>query len=92
MATRRACLLGLFTLIVGTAAMADDIRDVKTRHAAQLMQLPGVVSVGIGQDADSHPVIIVGLDRATEANKARIPESLEGFRVIAREIGTVKAQ
>lgn len=92
MATRLACLLCLITLLAGAPAMADDIRSVKEKHAAQLMRLPGVVSVGIGQDDAGHPAIVVGLDRATEATRARIPERLEGFPVIAREIGAVKAQ
>ncbi len=92
MAIKLACLFGLFTLIVGAQAMADEIRNVKARHEAQLMQLPGVVSVGIGRDDAGQAAIIVGLDHATEAKKARIPERLEGYPVIAREIGAVKAQ
>ena len=92
MAHKLACLLSLFTLIVGAQVMADDIRNVKARHEAQLMLMPGVVSVGIGQDDAGHSVIIVGLDQVTEEKKARIPKQLEGFRVIARELGAIKAQ
>lgn len=72
--------------------MPDTIQHVKAKHEDRLMALPGVVSVGIGLDADGQPAIIVGLaDRQAEAS-LELPETLDDYPVVKQVIGPVKAQ
>ena len=61
--------------------MPASIHHVKQKHAAELMAVPGVVSVGIGRDERGQPVLIVGLDRDRPEARARLPKSLEGYDV-----------
>lgn len=70
--------------------VATGIEEVKSRHTAALMALPGVVSVGIGRDDQQQPVIVVGIDRAERMHD--IPDALQGYRVVTRVIGPVKAR
>jgi hypothetical protein len=42
--------------------MSPTIQEVKAKYTDQLMAMPGVVSVGIGQNPDGTLVIVVGLD------------------------------
>ena len=42
--------------------VSPTIQEVKAKHADRLLAMPGVVSVGIGQDPDGQFVIVVGLD------------------------------
>jgi hypothetical protein len=72
--------------------MTDDIYNVKRQNEAQLMSLPGVVSVGIGQDPNGQPAIVVGLAAAAPATERRVPDHISGFPVIIQTVGTIKAQ
>ena len=72
--------------------MPPTIQDVKARHAPEFMRLPGVVSVGIGRDADGAPVIVVGLDRDRPETRAALPPQVEGHRVRIEVVGRVQAQ
>jgi hypothetical protein len=72
--------------------MASSIQDVKARHARDLLTVPGVVSVGIGLDAQSREVIVIGLDRPRPETQADLPTQLEGYPVRVEIIGAVKAQ
>jgi hypothetical protein len=72
--------------------MALSIQEAKARHAARILALPGVVSVGIGRDAQGREVIVIGLDRARPETRARLPTELEGYRVQVQVVGVVKAQ
>jgi hypothetical protein len=85
-------LLISWTGSAGEREMSPTIQEVKARHAPRFLALPGVVSVGIGRDADGHEVIVIGLDRARAETQARLPTQLEGYRVRMDIIGTVKAQ
>ncbi len=68
------------------------IQEVKAKHASQLLEQPGVVSVGLGRDELGNPAIIVGLEAPRPETEALLPHSLEGYPVITRVIGPVKAQ
>jgi hypothetical protein len=57
-----------------------------------LLALPGVVSVGIGKDANGNPAIIVGLDKPRPTTESQIPNTLEDFAVVTKIAGTIKAQ
>jgi len=72
--------------------MALTIQEAKARHAQRLLALPGVVSVGVGRDAEGREAIVVGLDRARPETQSRLPTQLEGYRVRVEVIGPVKAQ
>ncbi len=76
----------------GEWGMPASIQEVKAKHSDELMAQPGVVSVGIGKDAEGNPAIIVGLDRARPETEAEIPDSLEGYPVVTRVIGPIRAQ
>ena len=73
-------------------AMTEEIYNVKRQNAAQLMSLPGVVSVGIGQDQNGEPAIVVGLEAAAPATQRQVPERIGGYPVIVQTVGTIKAQ
>lgn len=90
-------LLILFLILPTIAAgeesdMPISIKEVKTQYEAQLLQLPGVVSVGIGRDDNGKPAIIVGLERSNPATEARLPHHLEGYPVVLTIVGQIKSQ
>lgn len=85
-------ILLLGVVLYGVDKMASNIRDVKAKHEEQLMQLPGVVSIGIGKDEAGKTAIIVGLDRPRPDTEAQIPQHLEGHPVIVQTVGPVQAQ
>lgn len=90
-----AALLALlisWSASAGERKMPPTIQEVKARHAPRLLALPGVVSVGIGRDAEGREVIVVGLDRARPETQAHLPTQVEGYPVRVEIIGTVKAQ
>jgi len=68
------------------------IQEAKAKHEARLMAQPGVVSVGIGRDADGTEAIVVGLDRERPEARAALPRELEGYRVRVQVVGSVRAQ
>jgi len=71
------------------------IAEAKARHEADLLALPNVTGVGIGE-RDGKPVIKVfvteKLPEAELAPQARVPESLDGYEVDVEAIGFIKAQ
>ncbi len=85
-------------LIIPLLALGDDpemsssIQEVKKQHEALLLDMPGVVSVGIGLDSNGNQAIIVGLDGSHPETKAKIPAMLEDFPVVIQIIGPLKAQ
>lgn len=70
--------------------MQPSIQEVKRAHETRLLALPGVVSVGIGQDDKGKPVIIVGLDKARAETEAQIPKTLGEHQVIIQITGSIK--
>jgi len=72
--------------------MPNSIKDVKTQHEEHLLQLPGVVTVGIGQDENGNPAIIVGLECPDPETESQLPTLLEGYPVVVRIVGRIKAQ
>jgi len=69
----------------------SSIQEAKTKHAEQLLELPGVVSVGIGLDPEGRPAILVGLDGPCPETCAALPESLDGYPLCTQVMGTVGA-
>lgn len=73
------------------STLTPSIEETKARHASRLLELPGVVSVGIGRDEAGRPAIVIGLLDAPRAQEAGLPESLEGHPVVTRVIGALRA-
>jgi ribosome biogenesis GTPase A len=88
----------VIALIIPLLALGDDpgmspsIQEVKKQHEKQFLDMPGVVSVGIGLDVNGNQAIIVGLDAPNPEIEAKIPAKLEGFPVVVQTIGSLKAQ
>jgi len=88
----------IIVLALPVIAMCEDsdmpnlINDVKAQHEERLLQLPGVVSVGIGQDENGNPAIIVGLAHPDPETESQLPNRLEGYPVLVRIVGRIKAQ
>ena len=90
--------VALVILIFPLLALGDDlgmspsIQEVKKQHEAQFLNLPGVVSVGIGLDPSGDQAIIVGVDGSHPDTPAKIPATLGGYPVVVQTIGSIKAQ
>lgn len=69
--------------------MAPSIQEVKNEYVEELMRDPNVVSVGIGLDEAGQPAIILGLVQPKTTQP--LPTSLEGFPVITKVVGNIKA-
>jgi hypothetical protein len=91
----------LFYVILGVSILAiigvgllmymgrASIEDVKARYESSLMNIPGVVGVGIGE-CDKVPCIKVYLEKETLESKS-IPKQLEGFKVDVEVAGPIEA-
>lgn len=65
------------------------IEDVQRRHEQQLMNIPGVTAVGIGEQ-NGQSVIVIMVNQRTEELNQKLPSQLEGFGVkieVSGEIG-----
>jgi hypothetical protein len=61
--------------------------EVLRRHEAELVQLPGIARVGLGQDEEGEEVIIVFARsdvQDLDAIRAHVPEELDGYRTDIR--------
>ena len=74
------------------SVMSPSIEQVKATHQERLLALPGVVSVGIGRDAQGRSVIVVGLDEPRPQTQAAIPRELDGYPVRVEIVGTIRTQ
>lgn len=72
--------------------MKNSIQQVKTEHETSLMEISGVVSVGIGKDTSGEQVIIVGVEKNDAALQSRIPAELDGYPVLVQTLGSMRAQ
>lgn len=87
----------LATLAVACGAteepsMTESISAVKAKHASRLLAKPGVVSVGIGQEADGRAVIIIGVDSKDRLDSLALPQELDGYPVKVQVLGVIRAQ
>lgn len=71
-----------------------DIATAKQHHESELMSLPNVVGVALGQDDAGGDAIVVFVtdDSASPATEQVIPRELAGHTVVVRAIGVVQAQ
>jgi hypothetical protein len=56
-----------------------DINTVMTEHTPELMPIPGVTGVAIGQLDDGTPCILVLVENDSSAIVDKIPKTLEGY-------------
>jgi len=72
--------------------MDSSIQQVKEQHTAELIAMPGVLSVGLGKNRNGEPAIIVGVEANSLETIQAVPERLEGYPVEVEVIGKVSAQ
>ena len=77
--------------VTGSLSVPSSIQEVKRKHTENLLELPGVVSVGIGLDSEGCPAILVGLDRPHPETCAALPRLLDGYPLCIQVAGTVGA-
>jgi len=84
----------LFFIVVSIKADPDivmTIQQVKEKYQAELMALPGVVSVGIAL-LDGERVIKIGLGNNHPDTESRVPKVLEGYKVVRQNVGTIRVR
>jgi hypothetical protein len=62
-------------------ATEDKIREVKSRHSAELLRLPGVSGVGVAKGKSGELVIALHLDVDDPEREALLPKQIEGVPV-----------
>jgi hypothetical protein len=78
---------------VVTSSPANDIGAVLDEHQEELMRLPGVVGVGIGQDGmTGEPIILVLMAEPAPDLEKALPQKLDGYSVKPLVVGEIKAQ
>lgn len=65
----------------GSSHPARDIKTVMEAHVDELMAIPGVTGVAIGELKDGTPCIQVLVAERTKELRRRIPKTLEGHPV-----------
>ena len=72
--------------------MKPTIYQVKEKHELELMKIPGVTGVGIGENPRKPGLVIkVYVERATPELKKTIPAELEGYPVVLEASGEIHA-
>lgn len=67
-----------------------DINEVMNSHVDELMSIPGVVGVAVGELDDKTPCILVLVVEESEEISRRIPKKLEGHPVRLFVSGEIK--
>jgi hypothetical protein len=75
---------------VKTTMPTKDIITVQEAHTKELMAIPGVVGVYVGELDDKMPFIGVMVKKKTPELEKKIPKSLEGYPVKIDETGEIK--
>lgn len=70
--------------------MPGDVNEAKARLVGQLMEMPGITAIGVGESGGS-PCLRVWVVELTEELREAIPRSFEGFPVRVRESGPIRA-
>jgi hypothetical protein len=66
------------------------IEKVVDRYAPELMKIPGVNMVYVGQSDDGKPCIRVGFVKLPSPDSSRVPQTLDGWPVVVEESGEIK--
>jgi hypothetical protein len=62
-----------------------DVELVKRRHERELLNLDGVQGVGVGDDHDGQPAILVYVEEGSSHARRKIPSRLEDVPVVVEE-------
>ena len=62
-------------------ATLNEIKAVKRRHSAHLLQLPGVIGVDIKINKSGKASLTVHLDTKSDEIRQALPNNLEGYPV-----------
>ena len=65
----------------------DELRAIKQRHSAHLLQQKGVSGVGIEEDEKGNPILVVHITSDDLGVPDRLPEEIEGHRIVYRQSG-----
>lgn len=88
MRTRSWLLLWVAVACSGNGAVAaKDINAVLASHRDSLMALPGVVGTAISLCDGERCIKVLITDRSV---RSKVPERLDGFRVVTEVTGTIK--
>lgn len=71
------------------------IAEAKTHHEDELLVLPNVTAVGIGERAGEPVIKVFVTEKVPEsalAPEERVPTSLDGYEVEVEAIGFIEAQ
>ena len=71
------------------------IAEAKSEHESELLALPNVTGVGIGERAGKPVIKVFVTEKVPESQLApeeRVPTSLEGYDVDVETIGFIEAQ
>ncbi len=85
---------GLGVILAGCGNLmtsSDDIMAVQEQYESQLMSIPGVVGVGIGE-CEGQPCLKVLVEEESPELERQIPKQLEGFKVDIEVTGALKTQ
>jgi hypothetical protein len=74
----------------GSVTAKPPVERVLEARTSALMAIPGVIGTGQGS-LGGEPVILVLVVRSTAEIRRRVPERLDGYRVVIRETGEVRA-
>jgi len=67
------------------------LADVLALHTPELLKIEGVNGTGEGEES-GEPVFVVFVTSDTPELRARLPVAVEGYRVVVRVAGTVRAE
>ncbi len=67
-----------------------DINEVMQAHTAEMMALPGVVGIYVGETDEGKPCIKVMVVEKTGELEQKIPKTLEGYPVLIDVTGEIK--
>ena len=71
------------------AAMAGSIEEAQEELTPQVMSLPGVVGIAIGE-CEGKPCIKVMVGSKTQELLGRIPSTYKGYKVAVDEVGEIR--
>jgi hypothetical protein len=68
------------------------VYEVKAEHELDILKMPGVTGIGIGQsDSKAGLAIKIYVERLTPELKKRLPTHLEGYPVVTEATGEFRA-
>ncbi|HEX7317885.1 MAG TPA: hypothetical protein VF297_28535 [Pyrinomonadaceae bacterium] len=68
-------------------ASREEVAQVKDRHSDRLLDLPGVVGVGVTEDEGGEYVLTVHVETDEPEVRAQLPDELEGCPVRVVQTG-----